>query len=100
MSRERITAARLEALARTLNRVLGTPEDQFSTGLDNHLQENPGNFHISMQNDGYELQQVCETGGTTGYSQHGHGTARQCYEYIHAFMDGAMAVKRAAGGGA
>ena len=90
----RITNKDLEAVVGRINRVLGTPQEPW-TRIDNRAVANIGNYHISGAYGGVSLHRmVNEGGGVQDVFSSGHGTKRELYEKMHAFLAGIEAEQR------
>ena len=84
----RITIKDLEGAVDRLNRVSGTPETPYTKTKDGKYKPNPGNFHLSGAYGGYQVMQMCESGGASCPIGAGHVPKRECYETLHAFIKG------------
>lgn len=84
----RITRAFLEAKARTINSMKGTPAEPYRTA-DGKAVANVGNYHISGSCGGYCLHRMCnESGGVSDVLNCGHVTARQLANLMSAYTAG------------
>ena len=67
----------------------GQPNESYTEMPDGTYRPNGGNYHLEYQNGGVLLAQMCDTGtGTRNISTQGHGTKRELYTWMHAFIDG------------
>lgn len=92
---QRITRAFLEAKARTINAMMGTPAEPYRTvtidGKDKAA-ANVGNFHISGAYGGYCLHRmVNEGGGVSDVFSCGHIPARELAAMMSAYTNGICA---------
>lgn len=87
---DRITEKNLEALCTRLNKLTGNPEQPYSVklGADHHT-ANIGNYHLSHAYGGVCLHQMMnESGGVHSVFGMGHGTKRELYDQLRAFIAG------------
>ena len=71
-----------------LNRVTGSPETPY-TRDGKKFTANIGNYHLSFAYSGVELDRMVNTGGgVTCPLGSGHGTRRELWEKIHAYITG------------
>lgn len=86
---DRITIKHLEGVIARLNRETGSPATPYARLDDGRLRANIGNFHLSQQYGGVALHRMAnEAGGVTTPLGMGHGTRRELYEQVHAFLRG------------
>jgi hypothetical protein len=84
----RITEKDLEATVAYLNRLTNSPDTPY-TRIDNKLNANIGNYHLSHAYGGVKLHRMVNEGGgvrepiSTGYT-----TKRDLYNQLHAFIRG------------
>ncbi len=91
---DRITQKDLEVLTERINKAAGSPLTPYTrNGETGHrlaeFHANIGNYHLDYAFGGVELHRmVNEHGGITGISRGGHGTKRELYEFMFAYLDG------------
>jgi hypothetical protein len=90
---QRITVSDLRNLVARVNREMGTPAE-YNGDTGGPFRANVGHYRLDQAYGGYRLTQVVSEGGAERDIT-GRGTARETYHRIHAFLDGAEAVRRA-----
>ena len=86
---QRITDKQLDALCAHLNTITGNPQAPWADG-----RAAVGNYHISHAYGGVCLMQhVNESGGATCPLGQGHGTKRELYNTMHAYIKGLSAAQ-------
>lgn len=84
---QRITDKQLNSLAEWLNKITGAPNEPYSKDENGKLRANIGNYHISHAYGGVCLHQmVNESGGVKCPISQGHGTKRELYNQMHAYI--------------
>jgi len=84
----RITNKDLAAVVGRINRTMGAPAEPYRR-VDGRTVANIGNYHISGAYGGVSLHRmVNEGGGVQDVFCSGHGTKRELYEKMHAFLAG------------
>lgn len=84
---QRITDKQLDSLAQWLNKITGAPEEPYTRGEDGKLRANVGNYHISHAYGGVCLHKmVNESGGVSCPISQGHGTKRELYNQMQAYL--------------
>jgi hypothetical protein len=89
----RITEKDLESTVEYLNRLTDSPSTPY-TRIDDKLQANIGNYHLSHAYGGVKLHRMVNEGGgvrepiSTGYT-----TKRDLYNQMHAFIRGLESAK-------
>lgn len=92
----RITKSDLETGVARLNHLAGTPKEPYSKGEDGHYHPNALCYHLSGAYGGYQVQQICTQGtGVHTPITAGHVTKRECYDTLHAFINGMEAAHAA-----
>ena len=87
--RDRITEKDLEGLCDVLNEVTGSPPKSYLRKDDGQLVGQIGNFHLNYAYGGVELHRMGnEHGGISCPLGNGHGTKRELWNKMHAFIDG------------
>ena len=91
---DRITIKHLRAAVDRLNDLFGYPRDAYVAERDAQggLTANAGTFTLDCAYGGYRLCQMCAGGGERDIT--GRDTARNAYDQIRAFTDGAAAMQR------
>ena len=92
---ERITVSHLKRRIALLNDIFGYPQDAWSGERDSRggLVASVGTYVLDRANGGYRLCQMCgPNGGERDITP--RGTARETYDAINAFIDGADAMRR------
>lgn len=94
---DRITDKHLQALCDRINKLTGSPEKPYardeSTG---RTRAQVGNFHISFAYGGVSLHRMSnESGGVSCPLGYGHGTKRELYEKMQAYIAGLEYAERA-----
>jgi len=85
----RITIKDLENGIARLNRLAGTPETPYTKHANGKWTPNPGNYHLSGAYSGYQVMQMVNEGsGASCPIGAGHVPKRECYETLHAFING------------
>jgi hypothetical protein len=85
----RITVKDLENGIGRLNRLAGTPQTPYTKNKAGKFIANAGNYHLSGAYGGYMVQQMCNEGtGCTTPITADHVPKRECYETLHAFING------------
>ena len=85
---ERITEKQLQALVDRLNRVTNSPATPYTRNGDK-LTANIGNHHLSWAYGGVELDRMDNQGGGISCPLgSGHGTKRELWDKIHAYIAG------------
>jgi len=84
---QRITRAFLETQVENLNRLMKTPTKPYSN-VDGVHKANPGNYHIDSAYDGYQLVQMCTSGGERNVLNIGFVSATKLSEAIGVYMSG------------
>jgi hypothetical protein len=84
----RITQSQLQGKIDLLNELTGNPLKPYGL-VDGKHRAQIGNYYLSMQNSGYALyRMVNEGGGISDIFSRGHGTKRELYERICAYISG------------
>ena len=84
----RITNKDLEAVVGRINRAMGAPAEPYRR-VDGRTVANIGNYHISGAYGGVSLHRMVNAGGgVQDVFSSGHGTKRELYEKMHAFLAG------------
>ena len=91
---DRITMARLKSRVSLLNDVFGFADSPYQEERDSSggLIANAGTYVLDCAYGGYRLGQMCPGGGERDLS--GRGTARETYDVVNAYIDGATAMKK------
>jgi hypothetical protein len=85
---KQITKKMLQGKIDLLNELTGNPLQQYSL-VDGKYRSQIGNYHLSMENGGYALYRIVnEGGGINDIFSRGHGTKRELYERICAYILG------------
>lgn len=83
-----ITQKMLQGKIELLNELTGNPLKSYVL-VDGKPSAKIGNYHLSMQNGGYALYRIVnEGGGINDIFSRGHGTKRELYERICAYISG------------
>jgi hypothetical protein len=87
---KRITQKDLEVLTAIINKTTGSPATPYSKYGDNTgMAANIGNYHLDYAYGGVQLvRMVTDGGGITLVSLIGHGTKRELYNWMQAFLAG------------
>jgi hypothetical protein len=89
----RITTKQLESRVETLNDLFGLPPDPYGPrGEDGRPTINVGTFVLDLNGSGSRLCQMVEGGGMRDLTL--RNPARQTYDAIGAFIDGARYMQR------
>jgi len=92
--RERITDKQLQAVVDRINQETDSPLEPYTTDASGKIQANIGNYHLSWAYGGVELNRMdTQGGGVTCPLGEGHGTKRELYEKMYAFLRGLEAAK-------
>lgn len=87
----RITEKDLEAVARRLNIITGSPEHVYTKHSDGKYRANVGNYHISYEYGGYRLDRIDnESGGVSCPIIRGHVSKRELYGLMQAYINGIL----------
>ena len=91
---DRITVAHLRARLNLLNSLFGYAGEPYAEarGPDGGLVANVGTYTLDCAYGGSRLCQMSAGGGEPDIT--GRGTARETYDTINAFIDGAAAMQR------
>ena len=91
---DRITSTSLHAAIARLNDLFGYPRSAYAETRDDKggLVANAGTFTLDAAYGGYRLCQMCQGGGERDIT--GRSTARETYDLIRAYTDGAAAMTR------
>lgn len=85
----RITQRMIQAQVDRLNRLTGQPVDALTRDSNGHLRTNVGHYLIDFAYGGVELQQYMSPGGAVNIPLNaGHGTKRELYEALSAYIQG------------
>jgi len=85
---KQITQTMLRGKIDLLNELTGNPSNRFEI-VDGKYRSQTGNYYLSMQNGGYALYRIVnEGGGINDIFSRGHGTKRELYEMICAYISG------------
>ena len=85
---KQITQTMLRGKIELLNELTGNPSNRFEM-VDGKYRSQIGNHYLSMQNGGYALYRIVnEGGGINDIFSRGHGTKRELYEMICAYISG------------
>ena len=85
---ERITQKDLENLVERINKVTNSPMTPYTRSPDG-LAANINNYYLDYAYGGVKLvQMVNKHGGITEISRNGHGTKRELYNWMQAFLTG------------
>jgi hypothetical protein len=83
-----ITQKMLQGKIDLLNELTGNPLKPYVL-VDGKPSAQIGNYHLSMQCGGYALFRIAnESGGINDIFSRGHGTKRELYEMICAYISG------------
>lgn len=94
----RITKLDLEVIVGRINRAMGAPAEPYRQ-VDGRTVAAVGNYHISWQCGGAALHRMMnEGGGIHDVFSDGHGTTRELYDKMRAFLAGVDAEQRKNGG--
>ena len=88
----RVTKQDLERKIELLNHITGNPENPY-TFNNHHVISNAGCYHLSGAYGGWELNQMCKSGGTRDVLNTGHIPKKELYNLICAFMEGIIRTK-------
>jgi len=91
----RITVKDLENGIDRLNRIAGTPATPYTKTAKGKFKANAGNYHLSGAYGGYQVMQMVKSGGCSCPIGAGHVPKRECYETLHAYINGFEASKEA-----
>ena len=90
---ERITQKQLEHLTKRINEVTGSPTEPYTKKSDSDISANIGNYHLDYAYGGVSLERMTNKHGAVNtVSGSGHGTKRELYNWMQAFLAG-IAVK-------
>lgn len=93
---QRITDKQLDALAKRINEVTGSPLQSWVRDENGKNVAQVGNYHISHAYGGVCLHRMSNTGGgVTTVLGYGHCPKRELFEKMHAFLAGLEARKGA-----
>jgi len=84
---ERISLNRLKNKIDFLNHLTKNPKESY-TLEDNELIRHSGNYHLCGAYGGWELDQMCKSGGTRSVFNTGHIPKRELYNLICAYVQG------------
>ncbi|KKN32522.1 hypothetical protein LCGC14_0812870 [marine sediment metagenome] len=84
----RITERDLKNTIDRINKVTGKPMGQYSTDKDGKSKGNIGNYHLDCAYGGYALHQMTNEHGGVRQLFSGHGTKRELYDKMHAYLGG------------
>jgi len=89
MAQTRITDADLKNLCNRINKLTGSPIEQYTFWDDGHYHSNIGNYYISGAYGGVKLERIVnDGGGCQDISHNGFGTKRELYTWMDAFLRG------------
>jgi hypothetical protein len=85
-----VTVGQLEAIVRNINRLTGSPAEQYTKQADGSFKPNANCYHLSGAYGGYALHRMSATPGCTGVSDifGGHMPKRELAERMWAFIKG------------
>jgi hypothetical protein len=93
---KQITQTMLQGKIDFLNELTGNPLKPYAMVEGTHRSQ-IGNYHLSMQYGGYALYRtVNQGGGINDIFSRGHGTKRELYERICAYISGIESTQGAA----
>jgi len=85
----RITVKDLENGITRLNHLAGTPQTPYTKNKAGKFIANAGNYHLSGAYSGYKVMQMTNKGGGASCPiGAGYVPKRECYETLHAFING------------
>ena len=84
----RITEKDLEEMAEHINRLTGSPLEQYTQTADGTDKANVGNYHISYAYGGVGLHRMVNTGGGVTTIIGGYTPKRELYEKMRALITG------------
>jgi len=85
---KQITQTMLQVKIELLNELTGNPLKPWDL-IEGRNVASIGNYYLSMQNGGYALYRIVnEGGGINDIFSRGHGTKRELYEMICAYISG------------
>ena len=85
----RITQKDLEYLVKRINEVTGSPTESWTKDANNNYSANIGNYHLDYAYGGVSLERMTRTTGSVNMvSGNGHGTKRELYNWMRAFLAG------------
>ncbi len=88
----RITIKDIENGLARLNRLTNNPLTPYSRSEDGKFTTNIGNYHLSQAYGGCQIHQMLsDAGGITCPITAGHVTKRECFDTLHAFINGVEA---------
>ncbi len=91
---QRITIKDLENGLKRLNHMTGNPLTPWAKDGSGKFTAQIGNFHLSQAYGGCQVHQMLsDGGGITCPITSGHVPRRECYETLHAFINGVEHVK-------
>jgi len=84
---KRISLSRLGRKIDLLNHITKNPGKPY-TWENKETTSQPGNYHLSGAYGGWELDQICKSGGSRDVLNTGHIPKRELYHLICAYMEG------------
>jgi len=85
----RISRSDLEAVVKRLNIMTGNRIAPYTKDKDGRFTANIGNYHISGAYGGVSLHRMStDGGGVSDVFGCGHGTKRDLYDRLHAYLNG------------
>ena len=84
----RITEKDLKNTIDRINKVTGKPMEPYSKDKDGKITGNIGNYHLDCAYGGYALHQMINEHGGIRQLFPGHGTKRELYNQMHAYLGG------------
>ena len=88
----RISLTKIRTKVDLLNHITNKPNSPY-TWKNNKTITNTGNYHLSGAYGGWELDQICRSGGTRDVLNTGHIPKRELYNLICAYMEGIIRTK-------
>lgn len=86
----RISEKQLDALARRINDVTGSPVDTWLDGKGSQI----GNYHVSAAYGGFGLHRIVNESGGIRAVTSGYVPKRELWELMRAYLDGITAGSR------
>ena len=84
-----ITKQNLIALVERINKLTNSPLETYTKTADGKFVANIGNYHLSWAYGGVELNRLMNSGGgVTCPLGYGHGTKRELWDKMQAFLAG------------
>lgn len=84
-----ITKAQLEAVVERINRLTNSPLSSYTIDSAGKYTANIGNYHLDWAYGGVKLVRMqSEGGGISDVLHAGYCSKRECYQLMHAFING------------